>query len=72
MGRVVDSRISFSGIEGKADGCHWPKGSSPAGGKASVQDITGTSRCPKSSAAGAPLGISIVLLKSKGWGMLSS
>jgi len=38
MSRVVDTRISFSGTEGKADGFQWPEGNSPvAAGKAAVQ-----------------------------------
>jgi hypothetical protein len=38
---VVDSRISFDSIEGKADGFHWPEGSSPRRAKARVWDTTG-------------------------------
>jgi hypothetical protein len=38
---VVDTRISFSGTEGKADGFQWPEGSSPEDVRASVQDTTG-------------------------------
>jgi len=51
-GRVMEPRkgdrggrkdISPGSQEGKADGFHWPEGSSPAGVRASVQDTTGVS-----------------------------
>ena len=41
MRRVVDTRISFSGTEGKADGFQWPEGHSPRCAKASAQDTAG-------------------------------
>jgi hypothetical protein len=41
MGIVVDKRISFSGIEGKADGLQAPEGSSPGCIMASIEDTTG-------------------------------
>jgi hypothetical protein len=41
MSIVVDNRISFDSIEGKADGFQWPEGSSPGRAMASVQDTTG-------------------------------
>ena len=41
MSSVVDTRISFSGTEGKADGFQWPEGNSPGCAKASAQDTTG-------------------------------
>jgi hypothetical protein len=49
-GRVMEPRKEYrcgrkdippGGKEGKADGFHWPEGSSPEGVRASVQDTTG-------------------------------
>jgi hypothetical protein len=41
MRNVVATRISFSGTEGKADGCQWPEGNSPGCARARAQDPTG-------------------------------